>query len=484
MSDQDINTNPSALESDPDPGVEQQRVSRQAHHKLIAPLFVAAVLLVLASVSFFAYQYIQSAPLPLQNTPLRSTPTPVSEVHTALPATNSPRPTPNLSTDLPEIQSIDELNSSALITVPFIRDEALYLFQDGEEKLVARPTQESTPDACYFLQYPQLSTDANYVAYIEQTGSSPGYGGCVEGVLRLLDIETGTIHSTGLYALRGSFFWRENQLHSTTQKSQNTFHTVIYDPATRTAVLDIPNSENTEPITYYYPYNQNKILIQNEDTFYLSDSSLSPNVQVIQDEKIMGFDGWSPNGQYAVFSTEIPAQTQELPSTIWFVVDTLDTSFPMTEVIVKRGAAGGAFSIGTQWYFNSAFVAYCSQSLSNIDGSEPTTLTTDGGGGCHNQDGFVATSPNGQFSLVKYADRFELHNITGQKTVVTETTPIAKGRGAPTNLRWINDDYAYFFESLVDPQAYSDDATAFVHLFDRKKNQITPLIDGAWLVEM
>jgi hypothetical protein len=153
------------------------------------------------------------------------------------------------------------------------------------------------------------------------------------------------------------------------------------------------------------------------------------------------------------------------------------------KVLVEQGAAGGSFSVGTQWYFDKGFISFCSQSLSYIDGSEPTKLTESSGGGCHNEGGYVATSPNEQHVFVKYADRFELHSATGAKTKVIETTAINKDRGTPKNFRWIGNDYLIMFETIINPYIYDEDATAFVHLFDRSKNQVTPLIDNAYLVE-
>ena len=54
---------------------------------------------------------------------------------------------------------------------------------------------------------------------------------------------------------------------------------------------------------------------------------------------------------------------------------------------------------------------------------------------------------NQQYAFVKFKDRFEIHSTDGSKTVIKETIPLAKGRGIPKNLIWLNDDYMVIFGS-------------------------------------
>lgn len=85
----------------------------------------------------------------------------------------------------------------------------------------------------------------------------------------------------------------------------------------------------------------------------------------------------------------------------------------------------------------------------------------------------------GEYAFVKFKDRFELHTKNGEKKVINETTPLAKGRGVPMNLIWVNDDYMAIFERTTN--ADYGTGKPKIYLFDRKANAIKPVIENAYL---
>lgn len=395
----------------------------------------------------------------------------------------TPTPTPFPNTDLAELKPIESLNVSAQIKVAFLRDENLYLYEDGVQKLVAKPTAESSYEGCYFLQYPVLSPDGKYIAYIEQVGAPVGYGGCWGGVLRLVDIESNIITSPGYHSAQGQYYWSNGKLYAHILLPDEHRGYVIYDPKNKTEVYLA-----SQPIypqdgkQIFKPFSEQKTVIAENNTYYLLNPQSQEKTLLIEDGEIRSFQGWSPDGRYALFETRGPASEPNLLGMVWYAVDTTTPSYPKTTLVVEAGGAGGDFSVGDQWYFDKGFITYCSQSLSFVDGSAPLTLTQSGGGGCHSQGGFVTTTPNGQYALVKFMDRFELHTLSGSKQTVVETTEIPKGRGAPSVFQWLGNEYVVIFESTNDPSDYYS-RTAFVHLYNRHTNQITPIIDDAYLVE-
>jgi hypothetical protein len=329
--------NQATIPTTPNPKINQQPISDPPPHpspkpdKLLILLLLVIILVLLASTTFFAYQYFQLQQDHLQTNSQKNTPQPTTKIQADRPIPHTPQPTPTLSTDLPDTKSIDILSASARIKVPFIRNESLYLYEDGEQKLVAQPQKQTTSDGCYFLQYPQISPDGNYVAFVEQVGAEPGYNGCMGGVLRVLDINTNDIVSTDFYSSRGGYFWRKNQLHIQAQLPEFKFHTVIYNPKNNEAVLNVQTDASSDLDTKYQPYDQNKILVQEGNTFSLTDSSLTTSEQIIQNENIDRFRGWSPNGRYALFETQLTPKSDNWDS-LWYAIDTFDKSFPVYEV--------------------------------------------------------------------------------------------------------------------------------------------------------
>jgi hypothetical protein len=116
----------------------------------------------------------------------------------------------------------------------------------------------------------------------------------------------------------------------------------------------------------------------------------------------------------------------------------------------------------------------------NLDNTKPLELTDSSGGVCHNEEGFVATSPNGKYAFIKFSDRFELHSKDGSKHVVKESAPLPKNRRFPKNLIWLNNDYMIMFEVSSN---YRLGRKPKVHIYDRQNNFLKPFIENAYLRE-
>lgn len=414
------------------------------------------------------------------------------ENKTSLSTTPSATPTQSLAQPK-DSNTVDKLNSTALIKIPFVRDGSIYLYEDGKEKIVTKSTQKSTQSGCYNLVYPFLSPNGKYLAYIEQLGSQPGYGGCMGGILRIVNLDSGKIKATNYntsYADWNSVnqlkFETSNYVDSSTGQGIDTNASktkfIILDPESLQEVAsDTLNYSDRDAGLRGFPiFSADKKIRFRDSKYYLVKGS---NETLLFDNKdINDFRGWSPDGKYAIFYSKITPKTDENHpfSDIWFAINTDNTSEPRKEIKVYHGAAGGDISTGIKWLFNEAFISYCSQHLSFLDGREPLQLTNSGGGGCHNEEGFVATSPSGEYAFVKFSDRFELRSKSGDKKVIIETNPMAKGRGTPQNLIWINDDYMAIFERTYNAD-YGTGEKPKIYLFDRKANTVKPLIQNAYL---
>src|SRR3989344_643278 len=397
-----------------------------------------------------------------------------------------------VNANLPETKSIDILNPLALIRAAFVRNGSIYLYEDGKEKLVAKAAQETTQQACYNLTYPFLSPSGKYLAYIEQIGEQPGYGGCLEGFLRIVDTSTGVNKPTSYKVV--FFNWTPSNLlnfspgrEASQAPRKYTVKNIYFDPtAQKETVFEtvIDQDKNTWADTMLsadYPSDDlNKLVRFKDSKYYFVDNGSNKEILLFDKTQITGFLHWSPSGRYAVFES-IKKPTKAF-NTIELIVDTQNLSATPKEITVGLGSAGGDFSTGRKWYFEKGFVTYCRQDLYFVDGSQPLELTNDGGGGCHNEEGFVATSPGGEYAFVKFKDRFEVHTKDGNKTAIKETTALTKARGEPKNLIWLNDDYMVIFESTYGGYSGSDKKPN-VHLFDRKANIIKPLIENAYLID-
>jgi hypothetical protein len=409
---------------------------------------------------------------------------------TAIPTTTqvNASPMPTVIVNLTELETISELDVSASIKVPFVREGNIYLYESGLERLVARPSRETTEDACFHLLYPLLSPSGEYIAYIEQVGDSPGYGGCTAGRLRIVDISASVV---GVTDYRTSLFkmysWNnQDQLLLEALLPGNEIKFVIYDPSSGAELVSetVGNADRDAGYRGFPIYSEQKAVRYKDNKYYLFNPSTGSETLLLEGEEVEDFRGWSPDGKYALFNTNKAAPEHERAfADVWYVVNTGNLSEPKKEVIVLHGAAGGDFSTGNKWYFDKAFVSYCSQYLTYLDGKKPLELTSEGGGGCHNEEGFVATSPNGGYAFVKFADRFELHDRGGGVQVVDESTLLSKGRSFPKNFMWLDNNNMIMFESTYGGSTYGGGTTPKVHLYNNQSNTLRLLIDNAYLIE-
>lgn len=64
--------------------------------------------------------------------------------------------------------------------------------------------------------------------------------------------------------------------------------------------------------------------------------------------------------------------------------------------------------------------------------------------------------------------------------MIKEVNPLEKSRLTPKNLIWINNDYMAIFERATNGD-YGIGKKPRVFLFDRKANEVKPLIENAYL---
>ncbi|MAG59572.1 hypothetical protein CMO96_02160 [Candidatus Woesebacteria bacterium] len=399
--------------------------------------------------------------------------------------------TPASATELNQtIQSTTPIDVKGVV-FPFVRSGSIYFYDNGTEKLLVSQTQKSSQTSCDNLSYPFISPDKKYIAYIEQTGDEPGYGGCLGGILKLVYLDTGKIKAINY---RTSYFkWNSsNQIVFSPEQERSegpqtyTVKEVFYDPAsgketTFNVIIDQNKSTYADTmVSGEFPFNTNKLIRYKDNKYYLVDKLGNKEDFLLDKSQVESFLDWSPGGRYAIFESS-KKSTLDFEA-IELVIDTQDLSTQPKEIRVGRGGAGGEFSTGRRWYFEKGFVAYCSQDLYFIDGSKSLQLTNSGGGGCHNEDGFVATSPDGNYAFLKFTDRFELRSKNGDIKNITETTQLAKGRGRPKNLVWLDNDTMVIFQS-TSGGGNSNSEPPSIYLFERKLNTIRPIVQDGYLLE-
>lgn len=398
------------------------------------------------------------------------------------------------NTNSGENVSIDTLNQGALIKIPFVRDGAVYLYEDGLEKLVATPTGTTSKQNCFNLTFPFLSPDSKYLAYIDQAGEPYNeYWGCFRGNLKLIEMTTGVMTATP-YQIQYFSWTQDNLIHFTLERElvetppQFIIKEIFFDPVTETekvfeTIMDQDPTSGQEMLRQAdYPSAQlHRLIRMKEGAYYFVDTLNQQETFLFNNENTTPFLEWSPDGRYAFFAT--PEQTTDFYGLVEIVVDTHNLNNPPIKLAVGRGAAGGDFPTGRKWYFDQGFVPDCREEMYFLDGRSPLQLTKAGegeGGGCHNTEGFVATSPGGQYAVLKFQDRFELHQKDGTRLVIEEAEPVRKGRGIPKNFIWINDDFMIIYESAY---GYHYGETPTIYLFDRQANIIKPVIENAYLID-
>lgn len=366
------------------------------------------------------------------------------------------------------------------VKTPFVRDGNIYLYEDGSEELIVQTNGKSTSKSRHDNIYPFLSPNSKYIAYIalsQEADSNFGFW-YHEGTLKIYNLETKEIKTTK-YQISYYNWNKFNQIEfeegrETTMEGSKGYSTyVVFDPQTNQEIV----REIFEGRTYGFPlYGNKKAIRKKKNNYHLADIQTGKELFLFENKDIASFISWSPDGNHAIFSPESGDK--------WFDVDTTNLENPIIKrfsVKLDGGGAGGDESTGAKWYFDQGFVYYCTQSIYFINGSN-MGLTNSGGGGCHNEEGFVATSPNGEYAFVKFDDRFELHTKNGERKTITEIYPINKWRMGPQNLIWFDNDYMAIFENTNGYVIGSKDEKPNIFLFDRKENSIYPLIKNAYLV--
>lgn len=405
---------------------------------------------------------------------------------------NSSQPVTTLPTNTIQPTSVDQqLMVTEKISVPFAREGNIYLYEDGKENIIASSQQKSTFEARYDNAYPFLSPNGKYLAYIAFTG---GGGLDPQGTLKIYNTETRETKTTQYKT--GYFQWNSfNQLEFKIETNIKPASGEGIDPAQSKVTYIVVDPESLQQLASQimsyddlnnagiggFPlYSNKKAITFKSNSYYLVNKQNNTEKLLFQKGEIYQFSGWSPDGTYIIFL----GAKQNPYKTLWISVNANDPNLSQTEIKIKdlAGGAGGDASTGLKWYFNKGFVMYCMQSIFFVDGRDPLELTHTGGGGCHNEEGFVATSPNGEYAFVKFDDRFELHTKSGEKKTINESTPIQKTRSTPKNLIWINNDYMLIYESTFSGSVIGESsASPRIFLFDRKANTIKPIINNAYL---
>lgn len=377
------------------------------------------------------------------------------------------------------------------IRIPFVRDGNVYLLDNGQENLIASSTQKSTFENRYDNAYPFMSPNGKFLAYISFTGKGELDP---QGTLKIYDIDTKQTKTTQYNT--DYFHWNVfNQLEFSVESlvkvsggegidmAQSKVTYIVLDPeslqqlASQTMSWD---ERNQSGIGGFPLYSNKKAITFRDNGYYLTDTRNNTEKLLFEKGEIYHFSGWAPDGSYVVFL----GAKQNPFKNMWMSVNTIDPNLPKTEIKVRNlaGGAGGEASTGLKWYFNKGFVMYCMEDIFFVDGRESLELTHTRGGGCHNEEGFVATSPNGEYAFVKFDDRFELHTQSGEKQTINESTPINKTRSTPKNLVWINNDYMIIYESTFVGSILGESSNnPKIYLFDKNANVIKPIVNNAYL---
>lgn len=391
--------------------------------------------------------------------------------------------------DLPVAMPKSKVSSTAKILFPFVRDDTMFVYQDGAEIEITSAPNKSTVESCNHLANPMILPNKKYIVYLQQISDLLGYGGCNLGIVRIFDIDEGVIRTANFVTSHYStYFWTNQNLLFTDVANPPDFinqELVLLDPKTMDAVVRMKDDSYTgagslgsEPI-----YSPKKMIVFHNKAYWFKNGLTNQEVKVADDSLVSGFQNWSPDGKYAIFSTHRVFQNEaDSDGIIWLAFDIANLAISPKEIMVSASGAGGEPGTTDMWYFDKAFVTYCSESLAFLDGSVPLQLTNSGGGGCNNQEGFVATSPEGKYAFVKFSDRFELHDLAGNKQVVNETKVIQKNRSFPKNMYWLDDNYMVMFDSPGGGMLYEAEEKPKIRLYNRSTNTLKPIVEDGYLV--
>lgn len=401
---------------------------------------------------------------------------------------NSPTPKPTAKSYQATEGASQKLSQE--IIFPFLRNGSIYLYNNSKEKLLVSPSHKTSKNACYNIAYPFISPNKKYIAYIEQSGDKPGEHECwgIKGILKIVYLDSGKIKTTNYKT--DYFQWNSfNQIIFKTEiknDQERRIFTVFYNPANEkkvifTTIMQKDKNTGTEKIiSGEFPFDTNKLIKYQEKKYYLIDKRQNKEFFLFDKDEVKEFLTWSLGGRYAIFERSKKAPTAL--NAIELVVDTQNPNKKPREIVVGRGDAGGELTTGRKWYFEKAFVVDCRQKLYFIDGRKPLQLTNERGGGCHNAEGFVATSPDGNYAFLKLQDHFELHSKEGESQKIIEITKVKKGRNSPKNLIWLDNNQMLIFQSTYGKNNnYSEPPN--IYLFDRKSNTIKLIVKHGYLVE-
>lgn len=376
-------------------------------------------------------------------------------------------------------RTVDVLDVNATIKIPFLRNGEIYLYEDGVEKIVARPTEVTNDGSkCFSIIYPMISPNGKFIAYLDQYGEESGMYGCIDGTVRIVDIANSVDYVSHLKSDYASFTWNNDNSLTLIGTSENgNFEYMLYDPNERKVV----NRLNTNAeVKYVYPFvNNDKFVSFENGVFYLNE--FKNRTKLFNENDVNYFAGWSPDGKYILFVSKekLPPEYEDSFSKIFYVLDSENLSQPKRKVTVYSGGGGGALGFGLQWFFNEGFIAYCSIHLTYVDQREPRLLGRSGGGGCNNEKGFVATSPDGKYALinVRTEDELRLEFYEQGKKVKDILTGL---KGGLSEIRWINNDYALMFENSFH-QPLGNTNSYRVYIFDRKEGEFKLIMNEGYL---
>lgn len=469
VDNQNQNINPQPISSD-NPQVTNPILNQRGNF----PIIIGAILILLVLVGG-VYYYYQNYAKKQTNTITKSVPTPsVNE-----PSVNHQNPQ----------TSLKDINVDG-VKLAFLRDGKVYLYQDGKERPILSPDNKSGSTTQTQYTYPIVSPNGKFLAYIEaitKVSSNQEYGGAnPSGRLKIINLDSGETKVTKY----DTDFYNWNNLSQIDLKTSSTTHDangnfsgnvnfVIYDPVSDNEVdSQIESVEKDGSIKLVgFPISNGKRIVYKNSNFYLIDSNKKETV-LSGNKKFSVFESWSPSGKYAVF---YGYGNEPSYYSAYFATNTENLSQSYKEIPLESGGAGGEVGTGLKWYFDQGFVPDCAEKLYFVDGRTFLQLTTTGGGGCNNSEGFVSTSPNGEFTIVKFNDRFELHSKDSNKTSIKESTPVKKTRFTPKNMIWVGNDYVVMFESTVQNRNIGESNNR-IFLYDRKANLIKPIIDNGYLI--
>lgn len=380
------------------------------------------------------------------------------------------------------------------VVFPFIRDDNIYLYNKGEEELLVSPASQTTETNCYNLTNPLISPDKKYVAYIDQAGEKVMHNvemaECGLGILKIVNLTTREVLATDYKVYY--YGWNndnkieleDHSLYSLDDENSlpenANIRFVVFDASKEAEIASqtVSYSDVVDRIFGFPLFGTEKSIIFKNDKFYLINETKKENF-VIGKAEVRAFEGFSPDGKYALFSSN--NYDINLFEDIWYLVDTTALNAPQKELRVKQGAGGGELYSGLKWLFNEGFVSYCSGSVTFLDGSERIILQNEQHGGCYNEDGFVTTSWNNKYAILAFEDHYELRTAEGEIQEIeekeAETIDWMKYKN---NFYWLDDDFAIISRYTTD---INFEIVGDIYIFDRQNNVIDVIVRDGYILD-